>query len=459
MDSEPFIRFWRTDLTRECFLSCAVHEDLKSLRLVCRETSQDVAPELFRHLNIFFDANTFSRHSRLVALEHIGHHVKMLSFNMPHSPSTFLPPLIASDTLQELNFIYEPHTVNLRPVSASSASSESKYGSWDVEDLLIRHYPPIFHAATNIPAFTRAFAALPSLRKLHICCPGQEAGQLYRRDAVDFALISLRVAIEQANPAHFEALMLDPVHPGAAFSLRPQSSYGSSPASTRIWRRVKSLSIGMSSFAFGDHRPSDHLKILHTYLQSFPSIEHFAFEWLGDKGPNPLSLDAEPCTSRPSSYDSTNSCPMSSSVPAYKPLRFRQLRTMHLRNAIFDASQAAGFVMLHRKVLYEFNFDECTLRSGTWDEALAPLSCITGNDEWKKGQRRPTEEVMEVPLVLSPAKEKSEVECIVTKLWDDDYKAPSRGLRTLKQFGMKTKVVLPTHVKRLLSRVRLGWHF
>ena len=113
--------------------------------------------------------------------------------------------------------------------------------------------------------------------------------------------------------------------------------------------------------------------------------------------------------------------------------------------------------MLHRKVLQEFDFDHCTLRTGTWDEALAPLSRITGNDEWKKDQSTPPEEYMDVPLVLSPVEEKCEVECIVTKLWEDEYLERNRGLRTLRLLGMKTRHALPLQVKRLLSRARLGW--
>ncbi|ETN46799.1 uncharacterized protein HMPREF1541_00988 [Cyphellophora europaea CBS 101466] len=452
MTSDAFVRFWRTDLTRECFLSFAGQDELKNLRFTCRELGQNVAPKLFRHLTIHFSANTFSRHSRMVALERMGHHVKKLAFVMPHSHTTFLPPLMTPDTLEELTFIYEPHTSNSRPVSASSTSSGSKYGSWEIDDLLIKHYPPVFHAATNIPAFVRAFSALTSLRKLEIQCPGQDHGQRYRRDAVDFALISLRVAVEQANPCALDTLVLNPIHPGAAFSLRPQASYGSSPSSTRVWRRIKTMKIGMDSFTFGLHLPSDHLKILHTYLQAFPAMEHFDFEWLGDQGPCPLSLDAEPCTSRPSSLDSVNACPNSCTLPSCKPIRYRRLRTMHLRNATLDAEQAATFVKLHRKVLHEFNFDECSLRSGTWDEALAPLSRIAGNDKGKK-QR---EEVMDVPLVLSPIEDKAEVECVLTKLWDDEHAAPSRGLQTLRKFGQRTKKMLPAHVKRLLQTARLG---
>jgi hypothetical protein len=455
MESPVFSKFWSTDLTRECLLSFVPQDDLKQLRLVCRSFANNVASELFRDLVVHFGTNTFSRRARLTALESIGHHVRTMTFDMPHTPSTFLPPLIAPDTLEELTFIYEPHTKVSRPSSAASASSasSSKYGSWDIDDLLIKHYPPIFHAATNIQAFARAVRALPYIRQLNISCPGQEPGQRYRRDAVDYALVSLRVAIEQVNPSRLERLALNPIHPGAIFSLRPQASYGSSPASTRIWKRIKCLEISMASFSFGRDSPADHLKALHTYLQSFNSLEHFAFTWIGDRGPCPLSLDAEPCTSRPSSLDVANACPKSCILPSCKPIRFRRLKTMRLRNAIFDASQAETFVVLHRKILHEFSFDECSLRSGTWEEVLSPLSHVHGR---YKERPRVQEEVMDVPLLLSPVDTNVEAECVQSKLWED-ISVQNTGMQTLRSIGSRTKALVPGHVKRLLRAARLAW--
>lgn len=448
-----FFTFWRNDLTRSCFLSHTARDDLKSLRLACSDFAFDLAPVLFSSINLHFTTNSFGRQARMVALERIGHHVKTFNFTMVHSAETFLPPLIAPDTLQEINFVYEPQAVTSRPASASSASSGSKYGSWEMSDLLIKHYPPLFHAATNVPAFVRVLTALPNLSELRVSCPNQGAGQRYRRDVVDYALISLRMAVEQANPSFLQSLVLDDVHPATALYLRPQLSYGASPASTRVWRRVKKLDIAMSSFAYSRDSPSDHLKVLHTYLQSFCSLEHLKFRWLGEKGPCPISLDAEPCTSRPASLDCAKACPRSCMLPSCKPIRFRHLRTMHLENAILDSSQAAAFIMSHRKVLHEFQFDECHLRSGTWDDALAPLSHITGSDNWKQKQ----EEVMDVPLLLSPGGERPSVDCVRSRLWDDPT-LRRKGYEVLRKMSLRTKEILPGHVKRLLRGARVGWH-
>jgi len=63
-----------------------------------------------------------------------------------------------------------------------------------------------------------------------------------------------------------------------------------------------------------------------------------------------------------------------------------------------DASQISAFIHAHRRSLLDLNFEDVTLRSGDWDDALAPLTKIAGSDAWKRRQ----EEVMDVPVMLSP---------------------------------------------------------
>jgi len=71
---------------------------------------------------------------------------------------------------------------------------------------------------------------------------------------------------------------------------------------------------------------------------------------------------------------------------------------MELENAIMDSSQIAEFIEKHKRTLVEFNFEDVKLRQGDWDEALQPLTVITGSDSWKRKQ----EEVMDIPIMLSP---------------------------------------------------------
>jgi hypothetical protein len=81
-----------------------------------------------------------------------------------------------------------------------------------------------------------------------------------------------------------------------------------------------------------------------------------------------------------------------------RPLRFSRLRHMELENAIMDSSQISDFIHKHRRTLVEFNFEDVKLRQGNWDDALEPLTLISGSERWKRN----AEEVMDVPIVLSP---------------------------------------------------------
>lgn len=63
-----------------------------------------------------------------------------------------------------------------------------------------------------------------------------------------------------------------------------------------------------------------------------------------------------------------------------------------------DSSQISDFISKHRRSLREFNFEDVKLREGDWDAALEPLTQIAGSDRWKREQ----EEVMDVPIMLSP---------------------------------------------------------
>ncbi|KGO73393.1 hypothetical protein PITC_085310 [Penicillium italicum] len=72
---------------------------------------------------------------------------------------------------------------------------------------------------------------------------------------------------------------------------------------------------------------------------------------------------------------------------------------MELVNATMDASQVACFIQEHRDSLREFNFENVMLRSGNWDDALAPLTRISGGEAWKLGQR--DTETVDVPRVLT----------------------------------------------------------
>lgn len=471
--STAFARFWQTDLTREAFLDQVKQDELCSLRLVCRELAADVAIKLFKTVTTHFSATTFSHRSSLLALERIGHYIKHFQFHLPLSASVILPPLIDPETLEEVQFQYEPRDLHAsRPSSSSSDSStHCKYGSWETNDLLVRQYPPLFHAATNITSFMRAINAMPMLRHITIVCPEQLTRAVRRRSTVEYALISLRLALEAVNPPFLDKLDLDTIHPSAIFYLRPHQGIATSPASTRIWHRIKHLSIKMQNSASTeeDESTTDHLKILHTYLQGFRALESLSFTWLGQAGPCPLSLHVEPCTIRPSSLDS-----ITSTLPPCRPIRLRKLKTLMLENAVLDASQASRLITLHRKCIRDIDFSSCTLRSGTWDDALAPLETMASNSDWRSESSSSSHastassyggEVMEVPIVYSPVEEiPNPMECIIEPLWDQTDKDVMRGIDKVAKdvFKLRDSVlsrrkrhIIASGVRSLLRGMRI----
>lgn len=382
-DGSAFLRFWWTDKTRETFLTHLPSEDLASLRRACHDFSIRAAPVLFAELTITFRAGTFTKPARMAALERIGHYVRTLTFLMPHTAETFLPPLIDPINGEPKVFVYEPQLCS--GPSAQNPHPSPKYGSWEMTDLLAKQYGPLFHAATNIPAFIRAFTAMPSITHLKISCPGQEPSQRYRRSAVDHALISLRMAVERAPLKSLSALSLMPIHPGGLLYLRSSMGIGARPDGVRRWAQVKKLAIHMDSWAFDlPNSPTDHLKLLHSYLISFsPNLERLFFRWKGARGPCPFTLDTEPILLNPT-------LTTSGQQRRLPRLRLPRLRCAELSNSHPDASQLNRFIHRHRRTLQECDFDEVDLRTGTWDEALAVLTRISGSEKWKEDLVSPT---------------------------------------------------------------------
>ena len=456
MASPAFLQFWWTGNTRESFLSHIDSEDLASLRLVCHDFSVRAAPRLFEDLKVTFKTSLFTKPARMAALDRVGHHVQTFTFNMPHGDDTFLPPLLDPVSLTEETFIYEPHVQSSR--DSTSRLSNPTYGSWEMTDMLIKQYPPLFHAAANIPSFIRAFSAMPGLKHLIISCPGQESGQRYRRSIVDYALISLRIAVERSKLGALEQLSLLHIHAGAAHYLNPIMGMGALPNSAKRWRQIKKLTMTMDFVPFGPDLATDHLKGLHTYLQAFAhSVEEFNFRWIGAKGPCPLSIGSESCLQRTSPR---LACPRRHHL-ALRPLRFAQLRDTEMENIVVDASQISCFITAHRHTIREFNFEDTHLRSGTWDEALAPLTRISGSEQWKQK----VEEVMDCPLMISPIglpePELKKVLPQIVKPLQTNKPRPSKPvLRRFHTAGEKGRQLLwntPDHMKDLLRNSIFNW--
>lgn len=399
--SSSFLRFWLNDTCRDNLFAHLEQEDLPNFRLVCHDFATRAAPVQFESLVTTFKPSTFSKPARVEALSRIGRHVKTFTFHMPHTPETLLPPIIDPATGAEKQFIYEPQLQT--PQNQAGREKTPKYGSIEMTNLLIQQYPPLFHAATNVPAFVAAFSELINLTHLKVSCPGYDNAPYSRRSIVDFALISLRIAVERAPMYSLNALSLHPIHPGGLLYLHPMSGHGSTPSSTKRWTQIRSLSICMDSLSMTSqpkHKQQqsvEHLRILHAYLRTLSrGLNRLFFRWKGERGPSPLSLDKEPCM-LPIETDFMHPS-QRGEVRGPRPLRFSRLRHMELENAIMDSTQISDFIHKHRRTLVEFNFEDVKLRQGNWDDALSPLTLITGSERWKRN----AEEVMDVPIVLSP---------------------------------------------------------
>jgi hypothetical protein len=355
-------------------------------------------------MTVTFKTSTFSKPARIEALSRIGRHVKTFTFHMPHTQDTFLPPIIDPQTGAEKQFIYEPQVC--APQNGPAANKAPKYGSWEMQDLLIKQYPPLFHAATNVPAFCSAFSELINLSHLKVSCPGSSGTPRHRRSVVDYALISLRIAIERAPLYSLSALSLHPMHPGGLLYLHPVHGFGSTPSSAKRWGQIRRLSMCMESIPFTSpssrqrKQSLEHLRILHAYLATLSrGLTRLFFRWKGERGPSPLSLDREPCMlPLPTQTQEMTHPSMRNQNTGPSPLKFSRLRTMELENAVMDSTQISDFILRHKRALREFTFEDVKLREGNWDAALEPLTVISGSDRWKRCQ----EEVMDVPIMLSP---------------------------------------------------------
>ncbi|KAI1199477.1 hypothetical protein F5X97DRAFT_332724 [Nemania serpens] len=369
-----FYCLWQDSRIRDNLFEALSKEDICNVRLASSACCNLVTKRLFIRTHLTFTPHSFTRQTRIQALSRIGHYIEHLTFHLPHSNATFLPPLIHPQSGREISFLYTPHT------SMGSVLERPKFANEGLGEILTSQYPPLFHAASNVPSFINAMKHLVNIRHLTIKTPGQDPKERYRRDIVDYALISLRVAIERAPMKKLNKLSLC-VHPSAFLYLRSVQGFGCSPSAGRRWRQIRKMSINVDSWDFYGPSPGlDHLKIIQDYLNNYStSLEKLTFTWHGRKGPCPIALAADPLFAPPRNslklFREVTS-PMSPLPPAppRKPVVFRKLRYLAIRNTTMNSAQVADIVASHQHCVREFDFENSVLISnGNWDDALAPL--------------------------------------------------------------------------------------
>lgn len=380
MENHPFYSLWAQGDIRDRLFAHLSKADISAVRLSNSACCNLVTRKMFQRIHLTFTPNSFTRPYRVEALARIGHHIEHLTFYMPHGDSTFLPPLIHPSTGSEISYLYTPHT------SMASTLTRPKYGNSELGDILTQQYPPLFHSSTNVPSFINAVKHLHNLRHLTIKTPGQNPAERYRRDIVDYALMSLRIAIERSPYlTKLCKLSLHQVHPAAFLYLKFQDGpgFGCSPIAGKRWRQIRKMHIAVESWDFyGPSGPGlDQLKIMDDYLRQFTgTLEKLSFAWVGRKGPCPLALAEDPLFDTPREnkklFNEVTS-PMSPLPP--RPgmkgrIQFQKLKYLSVRNSSMHAAQLRGLVEGHRETVKEFDFENVVLHNGgNWDEALAPL--------------------------------------------------------------------------------------
>lgn len=289
-----------------------------------------------------------------------------------------------------------------------SVLSRPKYANAELGDILTQQYPPLFHAATNVPSFINAMRNFTNMRHLTIRCPGQDPRERYRRDTVDYALISLRISLERAPLEKLHKLSLSQLHPAAFNYLRHVNGFGTVPSAGRRWRQINRLSISVDAWDFYGTAPGrDHLKIMDEYIRNLaPNLDKFAFTWLGRKGPCPVALAADPLFAPPRAsrklfHEVTSPMSPLPETPGKGAIYFPKLRYLQVRNAVMNAPQLSHLINSHRPTVKEFDFESVVLSdNGNWDDVLAPIDT---DDSWSRSNSMAAPS--EYSLVTSPSSE------------------------------------------------------
>jgi hypothetical protein len=378
-----FLDFWNLEACRRALLRYLARSDLSALRLVCHGISEQVTDQAFSSIDITFRAGTFSKSARLAALQRIGHHIKEVTFYLPRNMDTRLPPLIDPYSGEQKEFVWKP--------SAATSTKQPRYGNTEITDLLIRQYPPLFHAATNVQSFVNAMSSLTNLQHLRVSCLGAEEAIPRRAQGTNImqvALTSLLYAVEQARFKHLDTVTLSNIWHTDIVALSSLSMCPN-PGSAKRWSNVRTLDISMS---LGPHLSikNDQLKLLREYIRAYKGLRRFSFRWIGVRGPSPLpELVSEQKNTHPAFRDAS---------PSSSAALFSHLEYLTLSNVTISAPQVQRMIQTHKSILKEVDLENVVLQDGSWHDALATMNGVE-----VKTKPPYTAEEGDVPIMLAPS--------------------------------------------------------
>ncbi|KAF2724337.1 hypothetical protein K431DRAFT_200047, partial [Polychaeton citri CBS 116435] len=155
--------------------------------------------------------------------------------------------------------------------------------------------------ATARREWAAIFSSFQQLTELTLVVGG-DPGWLGRTD-IEETLISLRIALENAQPYNLLTVRLTPIHGMGMIHMRWSSfgAFGSSPATSyQLWHKLSMLDLQLRNpllpkFQLSLSQQVMFKKLLYSYLRSFSTtLTSLRFVWLDGLGPNPLTLELEP---------------------------------------------------------------------------------------------------------------------------------------------------------------------
>ena len=348
-----------------------------------------VTDQSFSSVDITFRTRTFSRPARLAAMQRIGHHMKEVTFHLPKSMDTTLPPLIDPWTGEQKEFVWKPSAPQSR--DAGTTTKQPRYGDTEITELLTRQYPPLFHAATNMQSFVSAMSCLINLRHLQISrCAVDEviSHPVQGVDIMEVALTSLLYAVERAGLKHLHTVTLSNIWQTDIIALSSLAMCAN-PSSAKRWSMVHVLDISMSSTSNPSIK-TNQLKLLREYIRGYKGLRRLTFRWIGARGPSPLpELVLEQKHLHPALREAS---PLSSAA------LFPHLEHLTLNNASISALQIQRLIQTHKSTLLEIDLENVVLKDGDWRDALAAVHGVE-----VKSTSPCFKEEGDVPIMLAPS--------------------------------------------------------
>ena len=280
-----------------------------------------------------------------------------------------MPSMLDPDSRKLRSLIYEPFSRQ-----GEKRDRRNTFGSKSVDTLALHNYGIMLMAAMDASQFTRALACMENLTSLIVSCPGTPMGEPGRRCVVDYALWSLRTAVERARLLTLRVVILDPVHlTGLQYLLPGTLAVGNVINSRQIWSQVKTLSMTISAWKELANGPptlyKTNLKFLHQFLEHFTNIEELAFCWTREaRSICPLTLDLLPYRN-----PRLATKPARDSSVVNGRLTFPRLSRLRLENIGVDACDLRSFLSRHLAHFREWFLDDVSFINGTLEEALRPV--------------------------------------------------------------------------------------